>query len=140
MALGSHGNLIHEFLGAIVGLRDQAHKGDDMPAETHTFHYEIEKSGDATTGRVTRVICHGHLVNQTADQLKDVVKPLIPIGGKIILDFKEVGFVDSLGLGTLVGLKVSAIGAGYCSLEFEHLSPRVQELLRLTNLMQLFKS
>jgi anti-anti-sigma factor len=111
-----------------------------MPAGMHTFHSEIEKSGDETTGRVTRVICHGDLVNQTAGQLKEVVKPLIADGGKIILDFGDVSFVDSLGLGTLVGLKVSAIGAGYCRLEFEHLSPRVQELLQLTKLVELFKS
>jgi anti-anti-sigma factor len=65
---------------------------------------------------------------------------LIDEGGHIILDFSDVTFVDSLGLGTLVGLKVSAIGKGYCTLEFHHLSKRVQELLRLTNLADLFKS
>jgi anti-anti-sigma regulatory factor len=46
--------------------------------------------------------------------------------------------VDSSGLGTLVGLKVSAVGAGYCTLECANLSPRVQELLRLTKLTHLF--
>jgi anti-anti-sigma factor len=65
---------------------------------------------------------------------------LIADGGEITLDFKDVSFVDSLGLGTLVGLKVSALGKDDCSLEFEHLSPRVQELLRLTNLSEMFNS
>lgn len=111
-----------------------------MPAGLHTFHCEVEKSGDSTTGRVTTVICHGSLVNQTSGELKDVVKPLIAEGGRIILDFKDISFVDSLGLGTLVGLKVSAIGKGYCTLEFEHLSPRVQELLRITKLTDMFRS
>ena len=111
-----------------------------MPAETHTFQCEVEKSGDVATGRVARVICHGDLVNQTAGQLKDVVKPLIADGGQIILDFAGVSYVDSLGLGSLVGLKVSAIGKGFCTLEFEHLSPRVQELFRLTKLTELFGS
>jgi anti-anti-sigma factor len=86
------------------------------------------------------VICRGELVNQTAYQLKEVVKPLITDGGHIVLDFKDVTFVDSMGLGTLVGLKVSAIGAGYCTLELEHLMPRVQELLRLTKVADLFKT
>jgi anti-anti-sigma factor len=111
-----------------------------MSVGAHSFHYEIEESGDAVSGRVTTVICHGHLVNQTAGELKDVVKPLIPIGGRIVLDFSDVSYVDSLGLGTLVGLKVSAVAAGFCTLEFVSLSQRVQELLRLTNLTQLFKS
>jgi anti-anti-sigma factor len=111
-----------------------------MSAEKHAFHCEVEKSGDGATGKVARVICHGSLVNQTAGELKEVVKPLIDEGGKIILDFEDVTFVDSLGLGTLVGLKVSAIGKGYCTLEFEHLSKRVQELLRLTRLAEMFSS
>jgi anti-anti-sigma factor len=89
---------------------------------------------------VTRVICHGSLVNQTSGELKEAVKPLIAEGGRIILDFEDVSFVDSLGLGTLVGLKVSAINQGYCTLEFEHLTKRVQELLKITKLTEMFNS
>ena len=111
-----------------------------MPAEQHLFHCEVEKSGDPTSGRVTKVLCHGSLVNQTAGDLKEAVKPLITEGGRIILDFGDVSFVDSLGLGTLVGLKVSALHQGYCTLEFDHLTPRVQELLRITKLTDMFKS
>jgi len=48
--------------------------------------------------------------------------------------------MDSLGLGTLVGLKVSAINEGYCKLKLENLSPRLQELLKLTSLTSLFSS
>jgi anti-anti-sigma factor len=108
----------------------------------HTFHYEVEKAGDPTAGRVAKVICHGSLNNQTSGDLRDAVKLLISDGGQIILDFDDVSFVDSLGLGTLVGLKVSAIGVGkgHCTLEFERLPPRVHELLRLTNLTEVFKS
>ncbi len=111
-----------------------------MATGLHTFHCEVEKSGDVTTGRLAKVICHGVLVNQTSGELKDVVKALIAEGGRIILDLEDVDYVDSLGLGTLVGLKVSAVHHGYCTLEFEHLTPRVQELLRLTKLTDLFKS
>lgn len=111
-----------------------------MSTGTKAFYFEVEKSGDEATGLVTKVMCHGRLINQTADELKDTVKPMIAAGGKIIIDLGDVSFVDSMGLGTLVGLKVSAIGAGYCILEFEHLSDRVQELLRLTNLTKLFTS
>jgi anti-sigma B factor antagonist len=102
--------------------------------------YEIEKSEDETMGRVTTVTLHGRVVTETAAQLKEMVKPLIASGGRIVLDFSNVTHVDSTGLGALVGLKLSAINAGYCRLGFEHLSERVKELLRLTNLTELFKS
>jgi anti-anti-sigma factor len=104
------------------------------------FNYEIEKTGDEATSPVTTIICHGRVVSQTSDQLKAVVKPLIPKGGKIVLDLTGVNYMDSSGLGTLVGLKVSAMKEGYCKLELVNLSARVKELLRLSNLTQLFSS
>jgi anti-anti-sigma factor len=98
----------------------------------------VEKTGDQETGRVITVTCHGQLVSSTAATLKETLKPLIEDGGKIIVDFKDISYVDSMGLGALVGIKVSAIARGYCTVEFEHLSDRVQELIRLTNLSELF--
>jgi anti-anti-sigma factor len=88
----------------------------------------------------TLVRCHGRLINQTANELRDVVKPLIPQGGIIVIDLTDVNFMDSLGLGTLVGLKVSAINEGYCRLTLVNLTPRIQELLRLTQLTNLLSS
>jgi len=107
---------------------------------TGPFSYTVEESGNATTGYNTTIHCHGKVVIETAGELKDLVKPLIIRGGRIVLDFKDVTMVDSLGLGTLVGLKVSAVSAGFCILEFQDLSPRVQELLRLTKLTQMFSN
>jgi anti-sigma B factor antagonist len=107
---------------------------------TQGLQCEVVKTGDPDTGRVITVTCHGRLVAGTTDVIKDTVKPLIADGGRIILDFGDVEFVDSMGLGALVGLKVSAINAGYCTLEFKNLSKRIQELLRITNLTELFHS
>jgi anti-sigma B factor antagonist len=104
------------------------------------FHCELQKSGDESTGTVTTILCHGRLVSETSGQLKEVVKPLIPQGGRIVLDLTDVNYMDSSALGALVGLKVSAIKEGYCRLELLNLSPRVKELLRLSNLTQLFSS
>ncbi len=104
------------------------------------FRYEVEKSEDESIGKVTTIICHGRLVSENSSQIKDLVKPLIPQGGHIILDLTDLAYLDSSGLGTLVGLKVSAAKEGYCRLELVNLSPRVKELLRLTNLTQLFAS
>jgi anti-anti-sigma factor len=108
------------------------------PAEA-PFHCEVESSIEDGV-KVTTVRCHGRLINQTADEVKNIVKPLIPQGGVIVIDLNDVTFLDSLGLGTLVGLKVSAINEGYCTLRLDNLSVRVQDLLKLTNLTKLFSS
>ncbi len=111
-----------------------------MPATPEAvFHCEVQKSEDET-GPITTILCHGKLVSETSAQVKEVVKPLIPLGGHIVLDLTDVSYLDSSGLGTLVGLKVSALKEGYCKLELVNLSPRVKELLRLSNLTQLFAS
>ena len=104
------------------------------------FHYEVQTAPDEGSGPVTTVICHGRVVSETAAQLKEVVKPLIPLGGRIVLDLTDLSYMDSSGLGALVGLKVSALREGYCKLELVNLSPRVKELLRISNLTQLFSS
>lgn len=101
---------------------------------------EVEKTTDATTGRVATVVCHGRLVAGTTDALKDTVKPLIAEGGNIIVDIGDVQFIDSMGLGALVGLKVSALAAGYCTLQYENLSKKLQDLVSMTHLTDLFKS
>jgi anti-sigma B factor antagonist len=108
--------------------------------DAHALHCDVEKTTDPVMGRMIKVKCRGQLVAGTSGTIKDVVKPLIEDGGHIILDFADVTYVDSMGLGALVGLKVSAIGKGFCRLEFENLSKRVQELLRITNLTELFGS
>src|SRR3984957_13431144 len=91
------------------------------------FHCEVRKEPDEAIGPVTTVVCHGRVVSETAGQLKEAVKPLIPLGGRIILDLTDVSYVDSSGLGTLVGLKVSALKEGYIKLELVNLSQRVKE-------------
>jgi anti-sigma B factor antagonist len=103
------------------------------------FSYEVDKEQEGEVP-VTTITCHGRIVSETAAQLKEVVKPLIPQGGRIVLDLTDVSYVDSSGLGTLVGLKVSALKEGYCTLELVNLSARVKELLRLSNLSQMFSS
>jgi anti-anti-sigma factor len=107
---------------------------------TPDFHCEVEKleQKDASGNRVTKVICHGRLVSQATDLFKATVKPLIAEGGKIVIDLGDVSHLDSSGLGALVGLKASAIHQGYCILELENMTPRVLDLLRITNLLQLF--
>jgi anti-anti-sigma factor len=105
-------------------------------APNDSFYCEIEKTpNDEFGNKVTVVKCHGQLVSDTALQLKEVIKPLISSGGRIILDLGDLHHLDSSGLGTLVGLKVSAINHGYCMLELTNMTPRILDLLRVTNLV-----
>ena len=108
--------------------------------DSQDLQCEVEKTEEVAAGRVATVTCHGPLVAGTTDVLKATVKPLIADGGKIIVDVGDVQYIDSMGLGALVGLKVSAINAGYCTLQYENLSKKLQELVRMTNLTDLFKS
>jgi len=96
---------------------------------TPLFSYEVALSDDTAT-----IKCHGRVVSESAQELKQLVKPMIPKCRRIVLDLSDVNFVDSSGLGTLVGLKISAASAAYCTLEFVNLSPRVKELFHLTKL------
>jgi anti-sigma B factor antagonist len=106
----------------------------------NAFHCEIANEVDDSGNKLVTVHCHGRLVNQTGGELREVVKPLIPQGGTIRIDLTDVSFMDSMGLGTLVGLKVSALNEGYCTLTLVNLTPRIQELLRLTHLTSLLGS
>ena len=109
-------------------------------AGTSSFRYEVQKSGESRADKVTTITCHGRLVSENSIEVKELVKALLPQGGRIVIDLSDVSYLDSSGLGTLVGLKVSAIKQGLCILEFVNMTPRVLELMRMTNLAQLLTS
>lgn len=104
------------------------------------FLYQIEETKDANDFTVTVVKCQGRLVSENAAEIRKLVQPLIQRGGRIALDFADLQYLDSSGLGAIVSLKVSAINRGLCVLELRNLTPRVKELLSMSNLLQLFSS
>jgi anti-sigma B factor antagonist len=59
------------------------------------------------------------------------------VNKRIVLDLTDLAFVDSMGLGTLVRLYVSARSAGSC-LELINLGKQIREILGITNLLSLF--
>src|SRR5215469_13822187 len=87
---------------------------------------EIEESDNHAVVR-----CHGHVISGLSDHLHEKVRPLIPHKKRIVLDLKEVVWMDSMGLGTLVRLYTSARGAG-CEIQLLKIGKRVRELLGLT--------
>lgn len=106
-----------------------------------SFYYEIENSGDDQHGnKVTTIKCHGRLVSENAGQIKEAVKPLISQGGRIVIDLGDLNYLDSSGLGALIGLKISAVSQGFCILQFVNMRPRIMELLRITGLEKILSS
>jgi anti-anti-sigma factor len=82
--------------------------------------------------------CHGKLTFENTPALKDAVREKIPGHARIVIDLKEVPRIDSSGLGTVVGLYVSARTRG-CQLEIANASEQIRELFSMTNLLSLFE-
>jgi anti-sigma B factor antagonist len=96
------------------------------------LNFETQTTSTETTFHFT-----GRIVSSTASILRDTVRKAISDKKPIVLDLSKVSYVDSAGLGALVGIWVSAKKEG-CDLELVNLSDRIKELLRLTNLDKLF--
>ena len=92
---------------------------------------------EGTANEVIR--CVGRLTSENHSHLKELVRPLIYPGSRVILDFSELVYLDSAGLGAVVGLYVSS-KTHRCQLELVKLNPRIKELLGLTNLLGAFES
>lgn len=80
------------------------------------------------------VRCSGRLVAGCTDAFQREIKPLIPEYKRIVVDMRDVTHVDSMGLGTIVRLYVSAKSGG-CSLELANIGPSVRQLLGVTHLI-----
>jgi anti-sigma B factor antagonist len=105
-----------------------------MPDQTSAspLTLDIKRAGDTIVVR-----CDGKLVAGVNDTLYARVSLLIPDSKRIVLDLTNLTRVDSMGLGTLVRLYVSARSAG-CSLELVNLGKQVRQLLGTTGLMSVF--
>ena len=57
---------------------------------------------------------------------------------KIVLDLTDLTFMDSMGLGTVASLYVSAKTAG-CQFELINFSRRIRDLFTVTHLLSLFE-
>jgi anti-anti-sigma factor len=106
----------------------------DGSIHTLTLHLHTYAWEDATVVR-----CTGRLTAETSPHLKTEVKALLPHKRRLILDLSELGYMDSSGLGTLVGLYISAKGAK-CEMQLLNLSPRIRELLSMTNVLSVFET
>jgi anti-sigma B factor antagonist len=98
----------------------------------NSLAFNVERKGDAAL-----VHCRGRLVSGVCGPFYDKIHALIPDNKRIVLDLTDLAFVDSMGLGTLVRLYVSAKSAGSC-LQLINLGKQVREILGITHLLSLF--
>ena len=91
-----------------------------------------------TEGEVVTIRCTGRLVAGVAGILQEQVRGVLPGSKRIVLDLADLSYMDSSGLGTIIGLHTSAKSAG-ARLELNNLNPRVRELFKITNVLSLFE-
>jgi anti-sigma B factor antagonist len=83
--------------------------------------------------------CIGRIVfGEESFLLRETIKKAIPENNRIVLNLGEISYIDSGGLGTLVGLLTSAQSAGG-TIKLINLTKRVSDLLQVTKLMTVFE-
>jgi anti-sigma B factor antagonist len=100
------------------------------PASTPNLTLDIE----LCPGDMAVVRCHGKLIAGTTNLLYTKVDELMPEIQRVVLDLSDVEYTDSMGLGGLVRLYVTARAAG-CTLELLKLSQQVRHLLGITKVL-----
>jgi anti-sigma B factor antagonist len=89
---------------------------------------EVEKKPEETI-----IHCTGRITSGTSEMLKAVVRPLISEARRIVLDLTNISFLDSSGLGTIVGFWVSA-KKEKSQLKIMNANKRIIDLFLMSNL------
>jgi anti-sigma B factor antagonist len=98
------------------------------------------------TAEETTVYCKGKITADSAEFFQSEIRGrVIPdtrgkdiaVTRRIILDLSQVTFIDSTGLGALLSVWTAGQHRA-CDMEIVNLSPRVEKLVNLTKLDQVF--
>ena len=97
----------------------------------------VSELGLTTDSTPTEIIVHytGKISSKTIQSLKATVKPLFSESKTVMLDLTNVSYMDSSGLGAIVGLYVSAKTAK-SQLKLINLNQHLKELFSITRLGQ----
>lgn len=96
------------------------------------------KISTRTLDGIVVVDCAGRIVfGEESAYLRDTIKKLIVEKQNLVLNLSGVTYIDSGGLGTLVGLYTTARNAG-TSIKLANLTQRVGDLLQVTKLVTIF--
>src|SRR5438874_13134427 len=84
---------------------------------------------------ITIVNCSGRIVfGEEATLLRDTLKKLLSSTRQIVLNLSGVTYIDSGGLGTLVGVYSTARSAG-ADIKLTGLGQRIRDVLQVTKLV-----
>lgn len=86
----------------------------------------------------TLVRCTGRITSSTSAMLQTTVRALIPQTRRLVLDLTDVTYLDSSGLGALVGIYVSA-RRQECAVKLINLNERLKQLFRITQMAKIFE-
>lgn len=88
---------------------------------------------------VTVLSCHGRIVfGEEATALRDTLKRLLTSTRQVILNLSNVNYIDSGGLGTLVGVYSSARSSG-ADIKLTGLGQKLRDVLQITKLVTVFE-
>ena len=104
------------------------------PLSPPTLTLVTEKTPTEATVR-----CSGRITMENADQLRDTARKLIAESKRLVLDLSGISYLDSSGLGMIVGVYISSKKAG-CQLSLINLTPRVKEIFSLSRLDEVLTS
>ena len=90
------------------------------------------------TPEETLVRCIGRITSTSSAMLQTAVRNLIPESKRVVLDLTDVTYMDSYGLGAIVGVYLSA-RRQQRELKLINLNQRLKELFRITNMAKIFE-
>ena len=89
-----------------------------------------------TTPEETLIRCIGKLTYTSCEVLRSTVNGLLPQTKRVVLDLKDMRYLDSYGLGVLVGIYLSARRQD-CQLRLINVDQQAKNVLQITNLTYL---
>jgi anti-anti-sigma factor len=84
------------------------------------------------------LVCRGRITRETASQFRSEIKTLVPNHKFLKADLGGIDFVDSDGLGSILGTYILALSHG-CDLMLVNVNSRVKDLLNITHLEAVFE-
>ena len=91
-----------------------------------------------TSSEETLIRCIGKLTYANCEVLRSAVHGLLPQTKRLVLDLKDMTYLDSFGLGVLVGVYLSAKRQD-CQLRLINVDEQAKNLMRITHLTYLFE-